>query len=200
MSTGTVQVPDHLAGVCGPPSFFSLPAPLVLDLGCGNGVFLSALAAGDSSLNFLGVEKKEYRVRQAQRRCGGLANARILAGEVSEVLRMLPPRSVTRAYLLFSDPWPKRRHAVRRVVQEDFIALLRSRLIAGGGFFFASDCAAYCQWARAMFTASGFWRVAAWAPAQDWPRTEFEQHFTTAGIPVSRFCATPVRQLPHASD
>jgi tRNA (guanine-N7-)-methyltransferase len=219
MSTGTVQVPDHLAGACraglseqgtgaeGLPDCFPRPAPLVLDLGCGNGVFLSALAAREASLNFLGVERKEYRVRQAERRCGGLDNARIFVGEVSEVLRMLPLRSVARAYLLFSDPWPKRRHAVRRVVQMDFVELLSTRLAAGGGLFFASDCAAYYRWAREMFASSGFWRVEPWVIPPDWPRTEFEQHFSTAGVPVSRFRATPVLppsvlnpQHSHASD
>lgn len=174
-----------------PPDRFPRPAPLVLDLGCGNGVFLSALAARDPALNFLGVEKKEYRVRQAERRCRGLDNARIFAGEVSEVLRMLPLGSVARAYLLFSDPWPKRRHAVRRVVQGNFAELLGTRLAPGGGFFFASDCPAYDRWARERFASSGFWRVEPWVLPPDWPRTEFEDHFSRAGVPVSRFRATP---------
>lgn len=231
MRTGTVQVPVHLAGgdhaalsrqgerasrpcrsdpagrTPGPLDCFPQPAPLVLDLGCGNGLFLSALAAREPALNFLGVERKEYRVRQARRRCGPLENAQVLAGEVSEILRMLPLHSVSRAYLLFSDPWPKRRHAVRRVVQEDFITLLRSRLTPSGGFFFATDCAAYGRWARQMFTVLPGWCVGLWSVAPDWPRTEFEQHFSTVGLPISRFHATPVPpastlnpQLLHASD
>jgi tRNA (guanine-N7-)-methyltransferase len=183
-----------------PLDLFPRPAPLVLDLGCGNGAFMSALAARDSSFNFLGVEKKAYRVHQARRHCRGLENTQILAGEVTEVLRMLPPRSVARAFLLFSDPWPKRRHAVRRVVQGDFVELLASRLTAGGEFFFASDCPAYAVWASSVFATAKSWRVNPWMVPPDWPSTEFERRFTAGGVVVSRFHATSVLQLPHASD
>ena len=103
---------DALAGL------FPREAPLVLDLGCGNGLFLTGLAACEPGWNILGIEKKEFRVRQARRRAGDLGNTRVLHGEVLEVLSSLPPGSVSRVYLLFSDPWPKRRHAVRRFVQE----------------------------------------------------------------------------------
>lgn len=212
---GAVQVPRSFDGrrpddlpdsSASAPVLFAHPAPLVLDLGCGNGAFLAALAARDPSLNFLGVEKKAYRVQQARKRCGAFANAQIVAGEVSEILRQLPPRSVTRAYLLFSDPWPKRRHAVRRVVQREFVALLGSRLTVDGMFFFASDCPGYCRWARERFAAAPCWRVDSWTVPSDWPRTEFEQRFAASGVPVSRFQATPVaqastlnRRLSHAS-
>lgn len=185
MDAGTAAVP----WAADPAALFGRAAPLVLDLGCGNGVFLAALAAREPGSNFLGIEKKEYRVRQARRRAGQLPNARVLHGEALEVLRDLPPGSVHAAYLLFSDPWPKRRHAVRRMVQPDFAEVLAARLEEGGALFFASDHADYERAARGLFHRDVRWRTGDWLCPPDWPATEFEQRFAAAGRPVRRFRA-----------
>ena len=174
---------DPLAGL------FPCAAPLALDLGCGNGLFLAGLAAGEPGWNVLGIEKKGYRVRQARRRAGDLGNARVLHGEVLEVLSALPTGSVSRVYLLFSDPWPKRRHAVRRLVQEEFVSLLHSRMEAGGIFFFATDSGEYHSWTQAKLVAKG-WRIKDWAVPMTWPATEFEQRFASAGLNIWRLQAS----------
>lgn len=174
---------DPLAGL------FRSIAPLVLDLGCGNGLFLAGLAAGKPGWNCLGIEKKEHRVRQARRRAGDLGNARVLHGGALAVLSSLPLRSVARIYLLFGDPWPKRRHAVRRLVQEEFVTLLHSRLEAGGIFFFATDSEEYLAWTREKLSVSG-WRIKKWAVPVTWPATEFEQRFASAGLNIGRFQAS----------
>ena len=163
-------------------------APLVLDLGCGNGVFLAGLAAAQSGWNVLGIEKKEYRVRQARRRVEELPNARVLHGEVSDLLSGFPDGSIARVYLLFSDPWPKRRHAVRRLVQDDFVALMGAKLEHGGMFFFATDAVEYLVWARERFAAAG-WQLGDWILPTGWPMTEFEQRFVADGVQIGRFQA-----------
>lgn len=168
---------------------FATQQSLVLDLGCGNGVFLSGLAAVKPGWNVLGIEKKEYRVRQARRRAGVMPNARVVHGEVAEMLSALPAAAVSRTYLLFSDPWPKRRHAIRRLVQDDFVSLLASRLTADGIFFFASDSAEYASWAEDVFRAGG-WKLGKWDPPPEWPTTEFEQRFVSAGVQIRRFQAS----------
>ena len=168
---------------------FATQQPLVLDLGCGNGLFLAGLAAQQPDWNVLGIEKKDYRVRQARRHAESSDNARVVHGEVTEVLSALPPGSISRVYLLFSDPWPKRRHAVRRLVQDDFVSLLGSRLNSNGLFFFASDSAEYALWAEEAFRASG-WQISAWDLPPGWPPTEFEQRFVSAGVSIRRFQAT----------
>ena len=167
---------------------FAARQPLVLDLGCGNGVFLAGLAAQQPDWNVLGIEKKDYRVRQARRRAENLNNARVVHGEVTEILSALPPGSVSRVYLLFSDPWPKRRHAVRRLVQDDFVSLLGSRLNSDGLFFFASDSAEYAVWAEDIFRTGG-WHISAWDLPPELPPTEFEQRFVSAGVLIRRFQA-----------
>ncbi len=174
---GPVSIPD-----------FSSAQPIVLDLGCGNGVFLAGLAAAQPSWNILGIEKKDYRVRQARRRAVGLGNARVMHGEVSDVLAALPAQSVVRVFLLFSDPWPKRRHAVRRLVQPEFVTLLAARLAADGSFFFASDSSEYADWAEDVFCTGG-WQVSPWRLPPEWPPTEFEQRFVSAGVQIRRFQA-----------
>ena len=167
---------------------FQGSAPLVLDLGCGNGAFLAGLAAAQPGWNVLGIEKKDYRVRQARRRARDLANACIVQGEVTEVLSTLPASSISRVYLLFSDPWPKRRHAVRRLVQDDFVALMGAKLEHGGMFFFATDAVEYLVWARERFAAAG-WQLGDWILPTGWPMTEFEQRFVADGVQIGRFQA-----------
>lgn len=185
----TAPVRDADCNSGGPADEFTAELPLVLDLGCGNGVFLSGLAVARPDLNVLGIEKKDYRVRQARRRAAALPNARVAHGDVLDVLKQLPPRSVASVYLLFSDPWPKRRHAVRRLVQAEFAALVGERLLPDGIFFFASDSGEYAAWAREIFHDAG-WNILSWDVPADWPVTEFEQRFVFAGFNIWRFQAT----------
>ena len=112
------------------PAVYGRVAPLEIDLGCGDGSFLAALARESPEKNFLGIERLLGRVRSACRRIerAGLTNARVMRFEISyAVEHLLPPGSVTAFYLLFPDPWPKRRHAPRRLVTESFLAFARSR-------------------------------------------------------------------------
>lgn len=188
MTAGTAPVPsvarrDELAVLV------AGTGKLVLDLGCGNGVFLAALARIEPGWHVVGVEKKEYRVRQTQRRIAELENATVLQGDVVEVLRELPPASVARIYLLFNDPWPKRRHAVRRLVQREFAELLRTRLEQDGRLFFATDAEEYFAWSRDLLGRLG-WRLENWVVDECWPRTEFETRFVERGLKVYRFLAT----------
>lgn len=189
--SGTVPGAETQAIIAGEDDAiaFTRSAPLVLDLGCGNGVFLSGLAAARPDLNVLGIEKKNYRVRQARRRAAALPNARVAHGDVLDVLKQLASASVTSVYLLFSDPWPKRRHAVRRLVQTEFAALLGECLLPDGTFFFASDSDEYASWAQDIFRTAG-WKILPWDVPADWPPTEFEQRFVSAGLNIWRFQAT----------
>lgn len=188
MIVGTlVPGEERAAGTSGLAIF---PGPIVLDLGCGNGVFLAALAAREPMGNFLGVEKKDYRVRQARRIAREQPNAQVVRGGVMEVLRDLPLGAVESAYLLFSDPWPKRRHASRRVVQVDFAGLLATRLGPEGALFFASDSGSLAAWSREILCGCG-WAVETWEVPSDWPRTEFEMRFAAEGVRIHRFRATP---------
>src|SRR4051812_6626980 len=118
-------------------SVFSRRAPVEIDLGCGDGSFLAAMAQQNPERNFLGLERLLGRVRSACRKIAqaGLQNARVVRIESSyAVAHLFPPQSVSIFYLLFPDPWPKRRHHSRRLVNEKFLDSI-FRALGGDGLF-----------------------------------------------------------------
>jgi tRNA (guanine-N7-)-methyltransferase len=123
-----------------PEKIFGRKAPLRVDLGCGDGSFLCALAQRMPRQNFLGIERLSRRVRSAARKAASLGNVRLLQMESSyAVSHMLPARSVDTFYLLFPDPWPKRRHHRRRIVTADFLNSIHTALGNNGVTYIATD-------------------------------------------------------------
>ena len=114
---------------------FARELPIEIDLGCGDGAFLTGMATKNSSHNFLGVERLLGRVRSTCRKVARLnvKNARVLRIESSyAVTNLLPRESVTAFHLLFPDPWPKRRHHRRRSFTEEFLLAIHRQLVATG--------------------------------------------------------------------
>jgi tRNA (guanine-N7-)-methyltransferase len=125
---------------------FGRKAPLHVDLGCGDGSFLCALAQRMPSKNFLGIERLLNRVRASARRAAKLDNVRLLRIESSYAVRyLLPGESVETFYLLFPDPWPKRRHHRRRIVTPDFLSSIHAALQKHGSIYIATDDVDYFQ-------------------------------------------------------
>src|SRR5947209_10143168 len=92
---------------------FGCHAPVEVDLGCANGPFLALLAEQNPQRHFLGVEQLIGRVRTVSRKIGdhGLTNARIFRSDILHAVRhSFSPGSIDVFYLMFPDPWPKRRH------------------------------------------------------------------------------------------
>jgi tRNA (guanine-N7-)-methyltransferase len=119
---------------------FGRKAPLHVDVGCGEGSFLCALAQRLPRKNFLGVERLSSRIRSSARKAASLDNVRLLQVESSYAVRyLLPTGSVERFYLLFPDPWPKRRHHRRRVVTPDFLNSVHSALEENRAIHIATD-------------------------------------------------------------
>jgi tRNA (guanine-N7-)-methyltransferase len=127
---------------------FGRSAPRVLEIGIGDGETLLALAALHPERDFLGVEVHRPGVGHCLLgiESGGLTNVRLIAHDAVEVLeRQLPDRSLDEALLYFPDPWPKKRHHKRRIVQPAFAELLATRLKPGGTFRLATDWAPYAE-------------------------------------------------------
>jgi tRNA (guanine-N7-)-methyltransferase len=123
-------------------AIYGRDAPIEIDLGCGDGSFLVEIAAANPARDFLGIERLPGRIRSAHRKITerGLTNARVLLVETSyAVRRMLPASSVAQFYLMFPDPWPKRRHWRRRVVTEDFFTSIHRALVPQGVLRIATD-------------------------------------------------------------
>ncbi len=174
-------VPLHPDGA--PPDFRSLfpnPAPLEADLGCGRGRFLLARAALAPGSNFIGVDLLSRRLGKFDLRAAarGLTNIRLLQGDVRYALEhFFPPASLSVAYLLFPDPWPKHRHHARRMLQPSFMDLLHRALAAGGLFHFATDHQDYFDAALKIFARDPRFEPAPpFEPAPE-ERTDFEMLF-----------------------
>jgi len=119
---------------------FGRKAPLHVDLGCGEGSFLCALAQRMPDRNFLGIERLLNRIRTSARKAATLDNVRLLRVESSYAVRyLLPAESVETFYLLFPDPWPKRRHHQRRIVTPEFLNSIQVALQKNGSIHIATD-------------------------------------------------------------
>ena len=169
-------------------SIFGRTAPVEVDLGCGEGIFLAALAAENPGADFLGIERLLGRVRAACRKIerGGLTNARVLRFEISYAVEyLLPADSVTAFHLLFPDPWPKRRHASRRLVSENFLAALHRALRPLGIIRVATDDSEYFRQITRIASQFGGFALDL-APEGTAPTTKFEGRFRERGVAIHR--------------
>jgi tRNA (guanine-N7-)-methyltransferase len=163
-------------------------APLEVDLGCGDGSFLAAIAEKNPRHDFLGIERLLGRVRAACRRVerAGLGNARVLRFEISyAVERLLPASSVTIFHLMFPDPWPKRRHASRRLVTENFLTSMHRALVSDGIVRTATDDSAYFRQMMQLVSASPLFAIHSSA-APTSAVSKFEKRFTHHGVAIHR--------------
>jgi tRNA (guanine-N7-)-methyltransferase len=180
---------------------FGRPAPVEVDLGCGDGTFLAALAARHPERNFLGIERLVGRIRSA---CGKAARAQLrnvrvlLIDSAYAVEYLLPPASVDVIHLLFPDPWPKKRHHRRRIVNAAFLAAAHRALAPGGRLRIATDQADYFAAIRELVAASNF-REDSDDETAEFPLTTFEKHYVAAGAPIYRLGLRKVSPPRNAS-
>ena len=161
--------------------------PVELELGCGDGSFLLQWAAKNPERNFLGVERLKGRVTKIDRkgRRLGLTNLRGLRLEATYVLEwMIAAGSLAAIHIYFPDPWPKKRHHKRRLVQSPLTELAARALAPDGVLYLRTDHAEYfAQMEAVMAAATGFTRV----PAPDGLldiKTDFEVGFNAEGKPT----------------
>jgi tRNA (guanine-N7-)-methyltransferase len=167
---------------------FSRPGSLEIDLGCGDGSLLVAMAQKFPERNYLGIERMFGRVRSACGRASraGLSNVRFLRVEISYAVKYLfPADSTSAAHLLFPDPWPKKRHERRRIVTTDFIAAVHRLLVPGGFFHIATDQTDYFAAIRELVAKFSF-KEELVERREDFPLTTFEKRFAAVGTPIYR--------------
>ena len=168
---------------------FAREAPFEIDLGSGEGSFIRAMAARHAERNFLGIERLLGRVRKVCRAIAreGLTNARIVRIENAYALRyLLPLEAVSVAHVGFPDPWPKRYHQRRRLIQDGFMEALHGILVEGGELRVKTDDLPYFQWMEKVFArAKGYERLD-WSDDPDYPITDFERRFVAQGLPIYR--------------
>lgn len=129
-------------------ALFGRQAPRVLEIGFGNGESLVQQAGDNPQLDFIGIEVHEPGIGHCmlQAHAAGITNLLLINHDAVEVLALaIPPESLHRINLYFPDPWPKKRHHKRRLVQPGLIERLHSRLEAGGTLHIATDWANYAE-------------------------------------------------------
>ena len=127
---------------------FRRDAPVVLEIGFGNGESLVALACNHPERNYLGLEVHPPGVGHLLLCCeaGQLSNVRVICDDAVQVLqRRVPDASLDEVLLYFPDPWPKKRHHKRRIVQPAFIELVTRKLKPGGVLRMATDWQPYAE-------------------------------------------------------
>lgn len=161
--------------------------PVEVDLGSGPGQFLIEASRRYPNHNFLGVERLLGRVRKTRRRAWklGLNNLKILRFEIDYTVRyLLPPGSIRRFHLSFPDPWPKRRHQRRRVVNQKFFEAAHTALEAGGELWIKTDHAEYFSSIKRLIPEVQF-QFAEWVD-HEYPSTDFEDQFALKQLPIYR--------------
>lgn len=168
----------------GPAALFSHgPTEFFLEIGFGGGEHLAAMAKAHPGSGCLGVEPFLNGVAKllGTIEAESIPNIRLLRGDGRHVLNALPRSSLDCVYLLYPDPWPKRRQRKRRIVDEKFLDELARVIRPGGEFRFASDIDDYVGWtlARILPHAAFEWLAKSpsdWLdPWEGWHRTRYEE-------------------------
>ena len=158
------------------------PAQLWLEIGFGGGEHLAEQARTNPDAGLIGCEVflNGIATLLAQVSAGGLDNVRLYPEDARDLLDALPDASLDRVFLLFPDPWPKRRHADRRFIQPANLDLLARLMKPGAEFRVASDDPTYLGWALAHLMRHPAFAWTARGPADwrdrtpDWPGTRYE--------------------------
>lgn len=172
-----------VAGALDLTAAFGRAAPTVLEIGFGMGNSFVAMAAADPARNYLGVEVHPPGVGSCLRliAAGGLTNVRVLTADAYTVVKTgLPPASLQVIQIFFPDPWPKKRHHKRRLVNAEFAAMASRLLADGGELRLATDWEDYAEQMLAVLNAVPELRNCAadggFVPRPAWrPLTKFER-------------------------
>lgn len=160
---------------------FGRAAPKILEIGFGMGETTAAIAQAHPQNDYLGIEVHTPGVGSLLKRIGelGLANLRIIQHDAVEVLRaMIAPDTLSGVHIFFPDPWPKKRHHKRRLIQPGLVALLAARMKAGAHLHVATDWEDYAEQILAVLAAEPALEntAAGYAGRPDTrPLTKFEQ-------------------------
>ena len=174
---------------------FGRRAPVVVEIGSGMGEATAVMAAADPARDVLAVEVHTPGLGNLAKliESAGLRNVRVAEGDALVLVRaMLPPGSLTEVRIFFPDPWPKARHAKRRLVTPGFADLLATRLVCGGRVHVATDWEPYAELVRCVLGGHpAFTLVDGGFPARPAhrPVTGFERQALAAGRRVADIIA-----------
>ena len=173
--------------------------PVHLEIGCGKGAFITQLAQRHPDRFYLAVEKYSDVAMLAMEKTKalGIENVRFFIGDAANLPTFLQKGDVARLYLNFSDPWPKKGHAKRRLTHRGFLALYESMLCNGAPIEFKTDNRGLFDFSLEEFTACGYTLTELTYDLHnsEWDadniRTEYENNFSEKGFSINRVVAYP---------
>ena len=182
-----------------PTAIFPEARPVHLEIGCGKGNFAVGMAAANPAWNFIAMERVadvaclalEKAQTAAEDRPGD--NLRFLIGNAEHLGEWVEPHTVSRIYLNFSDPWPKKGYAKRRLTHRRFLELYRQLLVEGGELYLKTDNVGLFDFSLEEFEAAGLTLNFCSRDFHNTPEaegnvmTEYEANFSSQGMPI--YCA-----------
>lgn len=170
---------------------FAAVRPLVLEIGCGIGDFIVELARQRPECNYLAIDIYNQGCLKTCRRveAAGLTNVRVLRLEARYLLeRFLPAASLAAVYINCPDPWPKKRHRRRRLVNSEFLTNLLFYLQPAGDFYFSSDVLDYAAEVALLLPKISGWRNFLAEPytqqIPDYPASKYMRRFLAQDLPI----------------
>jgi tRNA (guanine-N7-)-methyltransferase len=171
-------------------AIFGNGAPVEIEIGSGDGVFLAARATAFPSTNLLGIERSPSTAKRLAERMATrhLPNVRTLQADARcLVASAVPAASVAAYHVYFPDPWPKRAHAGRRIFTAPLVADLARTLVPNGRLFVATDVAAYAAIAHRQITATDAFQEAASDASHPGLATSFARKYRAGGRALHTF-------------
>lgn len=188
LDLNAVRVPLQMEEV------FGRPAPTDVEIGVGKGRFLLELAGREPERSFLGVERagKYHRLVASRVARRGLGNVWLIHTTAEDLLfRLLADRSVSRLFVLFPDPWPKKRHHKRRLISPDVAVRMAEVLEPEGQLLIKTDHPGYAEVIDEVVRTAPLVRLDAERVFAELPRTGFEIKYERDERPIRAFALTP---------
>ena len=184
VKNGHFNTPTDLTGAAG---LFGRAAPLVLEVGFGDGRFLSHLGQTHPEWNLLGAEISLGSVWRAYRRIkrDGVDNVRLYKGNAGFIVRdVIAPGALERIYVNFPDPWPRKKQWKNRLLQPEFFRILHSRLAPGGRLELTTDHPGYFEYALEAAARSGCFTAEEGTPPEAALETKYARKWLDQGKPI----------------
>ena len=183
---GSKRVGDWLANTLVPSLENNGNTSFNFEIGCGHGHWLTSYAIKEPSLNFVGIDLISKRIEKANAKVQkrNLYNVCFCKAEANEFLEFCD-YELSNTFIMYPDPWPKKRHFKRRLVQLSFLELLAKKTQYDGKLFFMTDHTDYFNWASTLITDSKYWELT----DSEWPHEELS-YFQNILPSNQFFCAS----------
>ncbi|MBO7303496.1 MAG: tRNA (guanosine(46)-N7)-methyltransferase TrmB, partial [Clostridia bacterium] len=193
-----LRICDPALMLSGFDKIFPSSAPVHMEIGCGKGKFACDMAKKYADVNFIAVEKVPdvccvaLEKAMAQKDERTIDNLRFIIGDAKTLEETVPENSLDCIYLNFSDPWPKKGHAKRRLTYRSFLEIYKKLLKPGAAIYFKTDNRILFDYSLETFKACGFrlekltYDLHNSEYEKDNLHTEYEDNFSAKGFPINR--------------